>query len=176
MLVLVVMPVQAAESTGYIFVGDSRTVGVSEAVDAPDNVYFVAEVGKGYSWFCDTALGQVDEIIGSHDYDDWVIVSSLGVNDLGNAEKYKQKYKDLCSGEWKDYEFYIVSVTCIDESKYQGTVTNEAIREFNSRMQYYRNYIDIYGLSEDTIISRDGLHYCAEVYEQLYDEVIRRIA
>lgn len=167
-----VFPAQASESTGYIFVGDSRTVGVSQAVDKDENVFFVAEVGKGYDWFCETALNEVDSIIDNNAKDNWVIVSSLGVNDLSNVEKYKLKYKELCEGNWKDYDFYIVSVTCIDESKYKGTVTNDAILEFNRQMRYYKNFIDIFDISRQEIVTKDGLHYTSDVYAELYDEVM----
>lgn len=44
---LFVMPVEAAESTGIIFIGDSRTVGMSKSVTTEDNVFFVAKVGQG---------------------------------------------------------------------------------------------------------------------------------
>lgn len=174
-LSLIITPVKAVESTGYIFIGDSRTVGMSQAVDAADNVYFVAKVGQGYEWFCDTAIAQVNTIIENNNYDNWVLISNLGVNDLGNAEKYELKYKSLCMGEWRDYDFYIVSVGCIDESKYTGAATNDAIEKFNKRMQYYKNFIDIYDISKREIISKDGLHYDSSVYKLLYDEILNQL-
>lgn len=104
------MPVEAAESTGIIFIGDSRTVGMSKSVAIEDNVFFVAKVGQGYDWFCSTAIDAAEDIINSNDCDNWVIITNLGVNDLGNVEKYKAKYKELLEGDWKDYSFYITSV------------------------------------------------------------------
>lgn len=179
LLILITVPVKAAdpesESVGYIFIGDSRTVGISQAVDEQDNVFFVAEVGQGYKWFCSTAVDQVAEIIDSHDYIRWVLISNLGVNDLGNASKYEAKYKELCQDEWAAYDFYIMSVMCIDEDKYSGSVTNKAIEKFNSQMQYYRKYIDIFDISKKEIISKDGLHYRADVYAKLYDEVFEHL-
>lgn len=172
---LFVMPVEAAESTGIIFIGDSRTVGMSKSIDAEDNVFFVAKVGQGYDWFCDTAINEVGDIISRNDYDNWVIVTNLGVNDLGNVEKYKAKYKELLDGEWKDYDFYITSIYCVDESKYQGAVTNEKIESFNSSMSWYRNFIDIYDISKREVISSDGLHFSAKCYQKLYQEILNRL-
>lgn len=170
-----VLPVEAAESTGIIFIGDSRTVGMSKAVAIEDNVFFVAKVGQGYDWFCNTAIDSAEDIINSNDYDNWVIITNLGVNDLGNVEKYKAKYKELLDGEWKDYDFYITSVYCIDESKYQGSVTNEKIESFNSSMSWYKNFIDIYDISKREIISSDGLHFSAKCYQKLYQEILNRL-
>ena len=90
-----IMPVEAAESTGIVFIGDSRTVGMSKSVDIEDNIFFVAKVGQGYDWFCNTAIDEVDDIISRNDFDNWMIITNLGVNDLSNVEKYKAKYKEL---------------------------------------------------------------------------------
>lgn len=76
---------------------------------------------------------------------------------------------------WKDYDFYITSVYCIDESKYQGSVTNEKIESFNSSMSWYKNFIDIYDISKREIISSDGLHFSAKCYQKLYQEILNRL-
>lgn len=41
-----------------VWVGDSRTVGMHEAISDTNNAW-IAEVSKGYDWFVNTALGQV---------------------------------------------------------------------------------------------------------------------
>lgn len=73
---------KAETNTGYIIIGDSRTVGMSKAVKEESNVFFVAECSKGYDWFCKEAVYEVNNIISSNKYANWKIISSLGVNDL----------------------------------------------------------------------------------------------
>lgn len=172
---LFVTPVEASESTGIIFIGDSRTVGISNSVEAEDNVFFVAEVGKGYDWFCESAIDEVNTIINENNFINWKIVTNLGVNDLANVDKYKVKYNELINGEWNSYDLYIVSVTCVDESIYLGSATNKRIEDFNMSMSWYRKYIDIFDISKQEIISSDGLHYTKSVYKKLYSVIINNL-
>ena len=177
LVLLNVVNVQAAENEGVIFVGDSRTVGMQNVADKPeDNIFYVAEVGKGYDWFCDKAVNDVADIIKHSNYTEWKIIVLLGVNDLDNVEQYKQRYKDLLYTDWQDYELYIVSVNAIDEEKYEGTITNERIQEFNDSMSYYRRFIDTYKLSEEILSTNDGIHYSDTMYRRLYDEIISYIS
>ena len=66
--------------TQYIFVGDSRTVGMHETVGDSGCVW-IGQVSAGLSWFQDTAVGEIDESVTQGS----VIIINMGVNDLGNA-------------------------------------------------------------------------------------------
>ena len=167
--------VDAIGSTGYIFIGDSRTVGMHNAVKDCDDIFFVAKDSKGYKWLCDEAVDDVKSIMSSHGYSNWVLISNLGVNDLGNIDKYEKKYKDLVSSDWKDCKLYLTSVTCIDKSKYRGSVTNSEIQKFNKQLGYYKNYIDIYELSVDILDTQDGLHYSNAMYQELFNNIMMQI-
>ena len=48
--------------TQYIFVGDSRTVGMHETVGDSGCVW-IGQVSAGLSWFQDTAVGEIDESV-----------------------------------------------------------------------------------------------------------------
>lgn len=87
----------AGADTGYIFMGDSRMVGMEAAVgELPDDTFVVAEVAKGYSWMMSDGFAEAADIIKSHpEYENWSFVMNFGVNDLGNAEKYAEAYSQL---------------------------------------------------------------------------------
>lgn len=169
------MSVLASDSqVGYIFIGDSRTVGMQNAVanEIGDNVYFVAKVGAGYKWLVSDAINEVDNIISENgNVNNWKIITNFGVNDLGNAQKYLAKYEELKDNTWSKYELYYVSVNPVDETKCKN-VSNCAIDEFNKLFVDMGTYINVNDiLMEIDLKSRDGLHYGNTVNKYIYQEV-----
>ena len=52
------------QSIGYVFIGDSRTVGMNMSVefDESKNKFMVAKVGMGYYWFINEGSEQLKDI------------------------------------------------------------------------------------------------------------------
>ncbi len=75
-------------STGYIYIGDSRFAGMQAVMPENENTFVVAEVGKGVSWFCSAGYEAIQKIRKENDYEDWVYILNLGVNDIGNVERW----------------------------------------------------------------------------------------
>lgn len=165
----------AKQDTGVIFLGDSRTVGMNNAIEQSNNAYFVAEVGKGYNWFVKDGISAINSIMENNKYiSSWIIITNLGVNDLGNVNKYKDKYNELLSCDWNNVTLCYLSVNPVDESKCHA-VTNKKIQEFNSVFAEEDLYIDTYSYVLENMTSRDGLHYSSSNYKIIYEMVIEFI-
>lgn len=155
--------------TGYIFVGDSRFVNMNDVcgISKRDNLFMVAKVGEGYSWFNDTALQQINRITSSGLFDKWKLIICLGINDLGNVEKYVKKYESLKD----DYDITLVSVNPVNN---YGSLTNDQIEKFNSVLtELPFPYIDTYRLLLSTgYATTDGLHYSGDTTRKIYNGIL----
>ena len=160
--------------TGYIYIGDSRFVGMNNVckVSKEKNTFVVAKVGQGYKWFTDTALGEVNKIKSSNkNINNWVLVIGLGVNDLGNCDKYVKKYKSLS----KTNNIVLVSVNPIEKHKY---ITNKDISDFNTKLKSIDKikYIDTYSyLVSNSYSTTDGLHYTNSTYNSIFKYIKKNL-
>ncbi len=155
--------------TGYIFVGDSRFVHMNEVcnISGTENLFVVAKVGEGYSWFSQTAMQQIKRIISSGLYSKWKIIICLGVNDLDALDKYVSKYEQLKN----DYDISLVSVNPITN---YGNLSNTKIEKFNSGIKKLDlPYIDTYRLLMVTgFTTTDGLHYNADTSKKIFNGIL----
>lgn len=179
MLVIPTFSVDAKEIkdepvVGYIYLGDSRFVGMNTYVhmDEMNNTYVVAKVGQGLNWLKKAAIKKIDSIISANQgIDEWIIITGLGVNDLGNVDKYIEYYDTL-----EDVTLILVSVNPVDKSKcdrygYNGAALGKGIKNFNKKLQDTNyEYIDTYTeLCEAGFGTVDGLHYTKDTYNLIYD-------
>lgn len=162
------------ETCGTIFVGDSRTVGMEKAVQEDEGIFYVAKVGEGYKWLTKNAEEQVNNIIEGNDYDSWNIITNLGVNDLGNLQKYMEEYEQLEQGDWKEYNIYYVSINPVDEDLC-STVRNKDVRKFNEKLSEKDNYVNTYDFVCEHMSTVDGLHYKASLYQSIYSIILDSI-
>ena len=170
----------------YIFVGDSRTVMINDAVGNPENTSFVAKVGMGYSWFQSTAISSVNDIINSSD-EPYYIFFNLGVNDAVDGvsanrtitNNYISSLVELSRNEWKDQRIIVLSVTpTSDNTTYNHK--DSAVVEFNSLMRSGIEgndnllYCDVYnGIGKNNFsYEPDGLHYTNSMSKTIYEYVI----
>lgn len=162
------------DSGHYIWVGDSRTVGMSEAVTSGDNDW-VGRVSAGYSWFNSDAANQVTQQLD----EDSTIVFNFGVNDLYNVDNYINKLNELAKGDWsKAKQIIVMSVNPVDEavaSQNGYSVTNAQIEEFNKKMKAGLEggikFVDTYSQIKDQLGTTDGIHYDSDTYQKLYDMI-----
>ena len=155
-----------------IFVGDSRMVQMHDAL-GNTGVYYVAENSKGYNWFVEQGVPQIDAHVGKGTK----IVINFGVNDPGNIDKYIS-YVNTKSAEWraKGAKVYYATVNPVSENPY----TSEAqVNYFNDKL--------VPGLVGVSIIDSnaylrtngyrlvDGLHYDGPTYLSLYNYIMSRI-
>lgn len=155
--------VTAEENRGYIFIGDSRTVGMDSACDVGGhaNVFVIARTNTGYDYLVSVVDSGVDSIKRAHpEYEIWTIVSNFGVNDLDNLDKYIDYYKSLSD------DFVFVSVNPVVGHPY---ISNSMIHEFNASMREEFSYIDTnMVLNHRGFNAYDGVHYSTETYSLIF--------
>lgn len=163
---------QPAQAAGVIFVGDSRTVEMHNVV-SETGVTFIAENSRGYKWFTENAIPRVDNIVGKGSH----VVINLGVNDLGNADKYIATVNNKAL-EWraKGAKVYFCTVNPVWENPYS---TEEGVKIFNNKLAAGLigvNLIDTHTFLETNgYVLRDGLHYNAPTTLALYTYIMSRL-
>lgn len=158
--------------TGYVFIGDSRTVGMNNVcnIEQEDNCFVIAELGMGYTWLINDAvlaLEQIKEDNPNIKY--WNIISNLGVNDLNNISNYIEVYNEFVS---EGNILYLLSVNPIEGSSLD--ISNEDINSFNDCIRSIEGsiYLDCYSyLTENGFLTKDNLHYTDETYINIFDYV-----
>ncbi len=159
-------------TTAYVYIGDSRTVGMNDAVDLVNmkDTFVVAKSGMGYNWFMKEGSEELYKIRETHKYDNWVYIFNLGVNDLYNVENYVNLYKELSN----EATVYYLSINPTDDSV--GGIQCKDIEKFNKKIRIGKTveYIDSYDylskVSGYTFDKRqDGMHYSEETYTQLFE-------
>ena len=161
------IPVTETENAAdIIFVGDSRFVQMKNS--AGKNPYtWIAATGQGYKWFNETAVAKIDDCVGNGSK----IVINLGVNDLGNAQKYLTLVNTKAE-EWtsKGATVYYSSVNPVSEYRY---ITDEQVTNFNSQLQSGLSE-NVHWIDSHSYLNSigyklvDGLHYNNETYRNLY--------
>ena len=158
----------------YIFVGDSRTVGMQSAI-APSDTLYIAKNGQGYAWLKSTAGVQLRYYLKSNP--DVKVVLALGVNDLGNVNSYISYYKKLIK-EFPKTKFYVLSVNPVNEKIRRYHIKNSSIEAFNKKMYvaFRSRYVNTYKqMKQEGFGTKDGLHYLEADYQKLYATIISKI-
>lgn len=152
-------------------------VGMSTAVSSSSLTY-IAKVAMGYSWLESTAGPALRQSLNQSPY--VKVVLALGVNDLGNIQRYISYYQTLIR-TYPDTRFYILAVNPVDESKeavYGYSVKNTDIKTFNKKMKaaFGASYLPSYGyLTQNGFETSDGVHYTAATYQKLYNYIMGKI-
>ena len=155
-----------------IFVGDSRMVQMHEAM-GNTGVLYIAENAKGYDWFVEKAIPQIDSACGKGSR----IVINLGVNDTGNADKYVAMVNAKAI-EWKakGAKVYYALVNPVWDNPY---TSEDQVVNINKKL--------VSGLAGVNIIDThtflvnngyrlvDGLHYDGPTYASLYSFILSSI-
>ena len=159
---------EASQKDKLIFVGDSRTEGIRDAVH--DDSIWSCLSSMGYDWMVSTGVPQIEaEIV-----DNTSVIILMGVNDVHNLNKYVQ-YINEKAKEWTDRgaSTYFVSVGPVENDPY---VTNEQIESFNAAMKANLigvTYIDVYShLMETGYSTLDGTHYPEDVSVEIYNYIL----
>lgn len=162
-----------------VFIGDSRTVGMNNAVGNDGNLWS-AKVGMGYSWMKNSGVPAVEASINANS--DVIIL--MGVNDV-RSTSYTSKYISYLNDKaatWKTLgaNVYYVSVNpmVFETSSYPG-INNTIIEAWNTAMIQGLSeditYIDTYSQVLGQLSSRDGIHYSSSSYKTIYALVKQEI-
>lgn len=155
-----------------IWVGDSRTLGMQNAMDNDD--IYIGKSGEGYDWFAETGLEEMEDAIEAHPASP--VVLNFGVNDYDNLDLYMKLYTSLTE-EHADTHFYFLSVNPIDPELCKN-ITNEEIADFNRHLQelFPDTYIDSSTqILASEILPLDGVHYSKDDYRFIYRYAVGKI-
>ena len=160
--------------TATIFLGDSRTVGMdlTLGLSSKPDTFVVAKTGMGYNWLTKTAIPELERIESENNYDKYIIICNLGVNDLGNIDKYVDMIPTLESFG----TLYYVSVNpTVDEVK---GVQCKDIEEFNSKLKpHVSRYVDCYSYLKNVgYYAKDGMHFDAATYNNIYNYIMLNVS
>ena len=144
----------------YLFVGDSRTVGLDDCVSG---ISSKAKVGAKVDYL-QSVLSEVTKTRKKN------VIFNFGVNDLGNINKYIKVYKSLPKEFIKNNNVIIMSVNPTDGSKYGSWNTD--IDKFNKKMKANLpsgvKYLDTNStLKKEGFSTRDGVHYKEVTYKRI---------
>ena len=162
------------KTSGIIFVGDSRTEGMRDAIGENDKTKFICKSSMGLSWLKGTAYKQLKELCDK--YPDYYVVFNFGINDLG-VDSYISYYKDTISKNIKN-KIVHMSINPIDESKAKKNryeVTTTEIESFNKKYKEYagNSYLDTYTyLKSNGFNATDGIHYDNNTYKKIYNKTV----
>ncbi|GEM_PF-1452511 len=157
----------------YVFVGDSRYVGMSAYAQPEDT--FIAKNGIGYEYLVE----QQEQIEKACKKDkNTALIIGLGVNDFRySLDKYVSKIKEL---EQKlDCDIFYMLVNPVDEEKEAAhgySVENDKINTFNetisSELSPEVHIIDTNAyLTKKGYVTVDGVHYDNATYEVVYNYI-----
>ena len=158
--------ISVSGTPSYIWVGDSRTVGMGKAMDNAD--IYIGESGEGYYWMDETGLPLLIEAIAS--YPELPVIFNFGVNDDENLPNYLTLYRAL-EEQYPDTDFYYLSVNPIEPTLCKN-ISNEEISAFNQALkeEYPNTYIDSFTfLMVNETVTIDGIHYSEDDYRAIYD-------
>ncbi|MDO5336634.1 MAG: hypothetical protein Q4E89_04105 [Eubacteriales bacterium] len=159
-----------------IFIGDSRTVGMCDAVQESTDVTTIwsCKIAMGYDWMVSTGVPQIEQYVG----EDTAVIFLMGVNDPGNIQSYISYVNDKAD-EWDALgaDTYYAAVGPV--SKETRYVSGQDIADFNMSLQEGLldvTYLDVYGyLVENGYSTTDGLHYTASTYQDIYQYIVEHL-
>ena len=145
-----------------IFVGDSRTAGIQATLkkqmssSVTNGVSFVANPGKGLSWFRDTGYAQlIEEIDKTEGSKPIAVIFNLGVNDLGNAGNYVSYMTSIASTlKSKNCKLFYMSVNPINSTMITKSRKRRPYRGTGKRIQQQDPFRSFSGLQVHRYVQR----------------------
>ena len=164
---------ETVKAHSFIFVGDSRTIGMRDAVN--DNCTYIGKEGEGYEWFSGEGIEELDAVLAGTSGQ--TVIFNFGVNDPANISLYIDLYQSL-KETYPGTAFYYLSVNPLVDNEGFNT-TNEMISLFNATMQsaFPDTYLDCNSYLNSTGFETvDGLHYTDESYRAIHNFVVDKLA
>ncbi len=156
-----------------IFIGDSRTVGMRNAVNSSTDTWSCLE-SIGLKWMKEHGVPNIKNKIGNGS----AVIILMGVNDLYNVSNYASYINSLYSQySGKGAYFYFVSV---NPTNGNYSHLSSGIQNFNKSIKSSLNskikYIDTYSyLVSNGFNTTDGLHYTNDTYKKIYNYILKSL-
>ena len=172
----------------YIFVGDSRTVGIysyrsnnystanysSGGAHELGNDVYIAETSQGLSWLKSTGMPAAKKYFSNTS----AVIILLGVNDTYNSSGYIDYLKSNYSS-WKSTGVKVY-FSAVGPCNGNYSSNNSGIVSFNSNVKANLpsgvTWIDTYGyLNSNGFKTTDGLHYDKDTSEKIYNYIKSKV-
>lgn len=159
-----------------IYIGDSQAIGIRDTLNK-SSITYIADISKDYYWFEETALPELSAYI-SADTEKFVVIE-LGTSNLGNINKYIDKYK-LLKNNYQNVKFYFMAIGPVDETlaiENGYTITNSQIDDFNLKLKntFPEEFIDVNSEIKDSFETNDGVHYLAPTLTKIHEIIVKNI-
>lgn len=165
-----------AEGETWVWIGDSRTVGMQQAVG--DSLKIIAD-NKAKLKFLEENMKTISELSGCN------IIFNLGIHDIMSnltapganaATAYIEKYSELDPSFFENNNVYFMSVNPTDKS---SAYVNANIEDFNAEMWRHLpdewTYLDTYRwMNEVGFVTKDGVHYDLDTCRELYNKIMSK--
>lgn len=193
LLSLIVLPSSAlGEKRTLVFIGDSKTVGMDQALTddtdwdlnkTDEFGVWSARWGSMYDWFKATGLPQAEKSIGRNTS----VLILMGFNDIFHGPMSRtDDYVALINkkaAKWKKRgaDTYYVSVTPMGTSRTMDDFAEQdkLIRRWNRRMKNGLSedvtYLDLYSQMMNNYRTIDTTHYDKPTYFRIYNLLVRRM-
>ena len=150
------------KTSKYIFIGDSRTVGM-----------YTAKTGKGGGNYSNGGAHTVGKsALNGVVSKGSAIIVLMGINDMGNVDGYISSINAM-SKEYKDSKVYFVSVNpCTDSNDNIIAFNNKLKKGLSSNVKYIDSYSYLQSVGFN---ASDGVHYDKNTYIKLYDYIKKNI-
>lgn len=166
-----------ADLSSFVFVGDSRFVGMKNAIKGyvDGDAEFVAKVGEGLAWLKKIAPDLYKK-------KGKIIVFNFGVNDLHNASKYIDFYNGMPKDFMENNTLIFMTVNPVNEAKeaeHGFKVKNSDIEKFNNKMKEGLDKEHFRIIDSNTYIqlndyqTTDGLHYFNNTYRLIFEFAVK---
>lgn len=155
----------AVHNIGYIFIGDSRMKGIDYFGGLSENsdIWVLSDVSRGYKYLTEQAATDISALENSNpQISTWYEIYALGLNDIGNKDKYCQWYQNRAMA----HKVIVVSVDPIEQHR---SINNEMISAFNASLAMTGlKYIDSNRyLINSGFATSDGVHFKNETSKKL---------
>lgn len=160
--------------SGFIYIGDSRVLGIKNALSYKINKQFLAKKTADLAWL----KASEDTIIKlAQRNPTYKIIINLGLNDLDNATEYVKFYKTFCKGKAGiKKRIYYMSVTPVNEEKSRGKIGNFNIQSFNKVIKSFADgkYINVYDamIADGFVTGEGGVDYTVSQYNKIHNYVL----
>lgn len=165
-----------------IIVGDSRTVGMAQALGATQVAtdvycynnyeYFIAKVGEGYNWLSSTAVN----LINQYKTQKTALVFWLGINDYAMRNDQYNLYAQLIqsnAGGW-GCDLYYGDITPLRNGKDDTTIQtfNNTLKQ---RLAGGVTWISLWSLvkqmGDSAFAGSDTIHYNSDTSKAIYQQI-----
>lgn len=187
-------PTKPAETTGSLFIGDSRTVGIMEYAGLDDTDFFcnvgmnVFSVRKDRNSVPGVGKVTLSELLSNKNYDKIYVM--LGINELGYAlQSILEQYEallELIEQEQPDAVIFIQANLHVSQKRSNSdkVINNPALDRLNGKLKELANgktrfYLDANPLFDDANgnlaadKTHDGAHLYAKYYAQWGEWICR---